>query len=359
MFGHFEYLFPYCPRPIVVLQRIAAPGEAFACSDTTFKDMGRTVKYPLKNQSISELLGEDFYFPHEIIGQAFRASDFEELKISSFTTGDGVSLAYWEAGSGQPLIFIPGWSANGAMYFHLMQILSKHYHVYVLDVRNQGLSEKTVKGNRISRYAMDVKEFAQHLDLPQAHYCGWSMGASIMWAYIDLFGTQGIRTLSIIDQAPSIYCHADWTEQQRLEAGAFTTSPERMIASYVNMTPTNQLISGSRVVERAMALDSPYFHNVISLVQVVVKDDMAFTGLVLFDHATNDWRDVIQTKIDVPTAIFTGEYSDWLESQGWMHAVIPDSVLHVYSKADQGDHFLAFKHPEKFAADLHSFLQRS
>ncbi|KWV77064.1 AB hydrolase superfamily protein YdjP [Pseudomonas fluorescens] len=204
------------------------------------------MKYPLIKQSLPALLGEDFYFPHEIIGQAFRASDFPDLKVSSFSTSDRVNLAYWEAGEGQPLIFIPGWSANGAMYFHLMHILSKHYHVYVLDVRNQGFSEKTASGNRISRYAMDVKEFAEHLGLPEAHYCGWSMGASVMWAYIDLFGTQGIRTLSIIDQAPSVYCHADWTEQQRLDAGAFTTSPERMIDSYVNMTPTNQLVSRTR-----------------------------------------------------------------------------------------------------------------
>lgn len=177
------------------------------------------------------------------------------------------------------MIFIPGWSANGAMYFHLMHILSNHYHVYVLDVRNQGFSEKAASGNRISRYAMDVKEFAEHLGVPHAHYCGWSMGASVMWAYIDLFGTQGIRTLSIIDQAPSIYCHADWTEQQRLDAGAFTTSPERMIDSYVNMK--------------------------------------------------------------------------------WMNSVISDSVLFEYEKTEQGDHFLAFKNPQKFAADLHNFLQRS
>ena len=74
------------------------------------------MKYPLIKQSLPALLGEDFYFPNEIIGQAFRASDFPELKVSSFSTSDRVNLAYWEAGEGQPLIFIPGWSANGAMY---------------------------------------------------------------------------------------------------------------------------------------------------------------------------------------------------------------------------------------------------
>ncbi|MCF5224371.1 alpha/beta fold hydrolase [Pseudomonas syringae] len=316
------------------------------------------MNYPLQASSLRELLGEEFHFPHEIVGQPFKASDFAALTVSSFVTTDNVNLAYWEAGSGNPLVFIPGWSANGAMYFHLMHLLSKHYHVYVLDVRNQGLSEKAAFGNRIARYAMDVKEFAEHLDLAEADYCGWSMGASVMWAYIDLFGTRGIRTLTIIDQAPSIYCHADWTEEERLDAGAFTTSPERMIASYTGGS-TNMLISQTRVLERAVDVSSPYFHNVLSLVQAVVHDDMAFTGQVLFDHTTNDWRDVISTKINVPTAIFTGEYSDWLRSQHWMNSVIEGSQLHVYAKAEDGDHFLAFKNPEKFAADLRDFLDNA
>jgi pimeloyl-ACP methyl ester carboxylesterase len=316
------------------------------------------LKYPLINQSLLSLLGKDFDLPHEIPGQPVRVSDFEGLKLNSFVTSDGVNLAYWEAGTGTPLIFIPGWSANGALYFHLIHILSQHYHVYVLDVRNQGLSEKVAFGNRISRYAMDVKQFADHLGVSQADYCGWSMGAAILWASIDLFGTQGMRTLSIIDQAPSVYCHEDWTEQERLQAGAFTTSPERMIASYAKGAPTNQLISATRVLERAIALDSPWFHNAISLAQAVVKDDMAFMQGVLFDHVTNDWRDIIQTKIDVPTAIFTGEYSDWLDSQLWMNSVVAGSALHVYTKAEQGDHFLALKNPEKFAADLRGFLDK-
>jgi hypothetical protein len=45
--------------------------------------------------------------------------------------------------------------------------------------------------------------------------------------------------------------------------------------------------------------------------------------------ATNDWRDVVQRKISVPTAIFTGEYSDSLPVQKWLHSVIPGSRLHI------------------------------
>lgn len=39
-------------------------------------------------------------------------------------------------------------------------------------------------------------------------------------------------------------------------------------------------------------------------------------------------------------------------------SAISDSTLYVYSKAEQGDHFLAFKNPMKFTRDLEEFLER-
>ena len=88
-----------------------------------------------------EVLGKDYTFPHKLGGLPAKLSDFQDLQINTFTTGDGVKLSYWEAGSGKPLVFIPGWSANGAEYINVLYLLSKHYHVYVLDPRNQGLSQ--------------------------------------------------------------------------------------------------------------------------------------------------------------------------------------------------------------------------
>jgi pimeloyl-ACP methyl ester carboxylesterase len=72
----------------------------------------------------------------------------------------------------------------------------------------------------------------------------------------------------------------------------------------------------------------------------------------------NDWRDVIEYKIDVPVAIFSGEYSNNLPSQRWMQSTIKNATLFTYSKAEQGDHFLMFKNPVKFTQDLASFLER-
>ncbi|PPT77562.1 alpha/beta hydrolase [Xanthomonas arboricola pv. populi] len=305
-----------------------------------------------------QVLGKDYAFPNRIEGLPHRLSDFPGLQINRFTTSDGVELAYWEAGSGKPLVFIPGWSANGAEYVNVMYLLSQHYHVYVLDPRNQGLSQRVEYGGRISRFAMDLKELSAHLRLKKADYAGWSMGASVLWSYIDLFGTSGIRKAVFVDEPISIYSHSDWSEQQRLDAGGTTTDPERMLAGFTAGAPLNSLVTDLRPWERAMAKDSPYYVNSEGFATAVVKNDPQALGRVLFDHITNDWRDVVQHKIDVPVAIFSGDYSNNLPSQRWMHRAIPGSELFVYTKEEQGDHFLMFKNPLKFSQDLSAFLDR-
>jgi non-heme chloroperoxidase len=175
------------------------------------------------------VLGKDYSFPNKIAGLPAKLSDFEDLQINSFETDDGAKLTYWEAGTGQPLIFIPGWSANGAEYINVMYLLRKHYHVYVLDPRNQGPSQKVKYGTRISRYAADLREFTDHIGVHSAYYCGWSMGASVLWSYIDLFGTQGIQKAVFIDEPPSILSRPGWTGQDRRNAGAMVDSPEQLI----------------------------------------------------------------------------------------------------------------------------------
>jgi pimeloyl-ACP methyl ester carboxylesterase len=305
-----------------------------------------------------EVLGRDFSFPNKLEGLPARLSEFKDLQINSFVSSDGVKLSYWEAGSGKPLVFIPGWSANGAEYINVLYLLSKHYHVYVLDPRNQGLSQRVDYGTRVVRFSADLKDFSEHLGLKSADYCGWSMGAAVLWGYIDLYGSKGIRKAVFVDEPVSIYSHADWSEQERQQAGGMTSSVERMVASFTQGAPANQFVVDMKVFERAMAQDSPYYVNSEAFAAAVIKTDPTYTAKVLFDHASNDWRDVIRHKITMPTAIFSGDYSNNLPSQRWMASVIPNAKLYAYTQAEQGDHFLMFKNPFKFTQDLREFLER-
>lgn len=303
-------------------------------------------------------LAQDYNFPYKIKGFPEKLSDFKGLKINKFKTSDNVNLAYWEAGSGEPLIFIPGWSANGAEFINVIYLLSKNYHVYVLDPRNQGLSDTVPYGNRISRYAVDLKEFIDYTQNKKVNLVGWSMGASVIWSYIDLFSDTRLKKLVFIDEPISIYTHSGWSEEKRLNLGAMTTSPERMIAAFTKNESTNQQVVDMNVFARYQMQDSEYFKNSESFAQAVIKKSPESMAPVLFDHATNNWEDVIQYKVTKPTAIFTGEFSNNLKSQKWMNSVIKKSQLFIY-KGDEGDHFLAFKNPIKFSKDLSNFIETS
>ncbi|MGE4544771.1 MAG: alpha/beta fold hydrolase [Pedobacter sp.] len=303
------------------------------------------------------VLGKDYAFQNRIQGLPAKLSDFSGLSINFYKTKDGVKLAYWEAGSGKPLIFIPGWSANGAEYINVMYLLSKHYRVIVLDQRNQGLSDHVNFGNRIARYAMDLRELNEHLDIKLADYCGWSMGASVLWSYIDLFGSEGIRKAIFVDEPISIVAHADWSEQERRDAGAFVDSPDALIKALQTPVLENPDPETTDFNARFKLRDSPYFSNSEGFAESVIRNDPTAMMRIMYNHASADWRDVLRYKIRMPVAIFTGEYSTNLPSQRWAHSVIPGSKLYVYTKAEQGDHFLMFKNPFKFTQDLRNFLE--
>lgn len=305
-----------------------------------------------------EVLGKDFTFPHQLNGLPNKLSDLKKLQINQFKTSDGVTLRYWELGSGTPLIFIPGWSANGAEYINVMSILAEHYRVIVLDQRNQGLSDKTAYGNRIARYAMDLKELNDHLGVTSAYYCGWSMGASVLWSYIDLFGSKTIRKAVFVDEPVAIVARANWSELERRNAGALAPSADALIHGLQQPLPKELDPQTTNFIIRSRLRDSPYFDNSEQFADSVIKNDPAAMLQVMYDHASNDWSDVIRHKIDIPVAIFTGEYSANVASQRWMHSVIPDSRLFIYSKKQQGDHFLMFKNPFKFTDDLRGFLEK-
>lgn len=301
--------------------------------------------------SAVSVLGKDYAFPNRIEGLPANLSDFKDLQINSFTTNDGVKLSYWEAGTGKPLIFVPAWSANGANYINVLYLLSQHYHVYVLDERNQGLSQKVDYGNRIYRNSMDLREFIEHIGVKSAYYCGWSMGVSILYGYIDLFGTKGIEKLVLIDEPPSILSRPGMTPEERLKSGALADSVQQVGEVMSART-------GTSLMERYNAMDSLPYENSEAFARAMVPVDMVAVNRIMYDHASIDWRDVIMTKISVPTAIFTGEYSANVPSQKWMQSVILNSVLYIYTKQEQGDHFLAFKNPFKFTRDISAFLNR-
>lgn len=307
--------------------------------------------------SSMSVVGKDVTFEHTIAGLPSKLSDFPDLQINSFQTSDGVKLTYWEAGSGEPLVFAPGWSGNGAQYLNLLYLLRKKYHVYVLDPRNQGLSAHVSYGARIARMGTDLKEFSDNLGLKQAYYCGHSMGSSVIWSMIDNYGTAGIRKAVFVDEPISIASRPGWTETEKKQYGSIVETPGQLVQM---LSPTSADFNKVDLPKLSfLGKTTPAYENSEGFANAVIKNDPAFMMKVLYDHAANDWSDVIELKISVPTAIFSGDLSPNLPSQRWEHEHVPGSQLHVYTAEEGGDHLLMFRNPVKFTHDLAAFLSGS
>lgn len=309
------------------------------------------------NKTALEYFGRDHVFPNSIPGLPNKLSDIEGLEIGSFKTNDGVSLSYWKAGKGMPLIFVPGWSSHGAEYVNIIHLLKEHFEVYVLDQRNHGLSEKLYIENHISRLSADLNDLMNFLEIEKTHLCGWSMGCSVIWGYIDLFGSHKIDKLVFIDEAQSIYCHSDWTQEERTKTGAFAASAERMIATYIEKTPVNRLLVDTDIFDFYNIEGAPAFENSHMFAEEFVPPVYESLKHLLFNHIMNDWRDVIANKIDRPTLVISGEHSNWVESQRVIAETVADGRSIIYSKEDHGDHFLHLKEPIKFTEQIKDFLK--
>jgi pimeloyl-ACP methyl ester carboxylesterase len=278
-----------------------------------------------------------------------------QVKEGFFTTSDGVRLHYLEAGTGKPLVMIPGWSQTAAQFKHQLEGLSDRYRVIALDMRGHGESSKPNHGYRIHRLSADVHEFLVANSLADVTLAGHSMGCSVIWGYWELFGGERVAALVLIDQMPMITGNPIWSEQEKIDSGALLDkdslySVTNSLAGPEGIKTTEGFIGGMFTKQYPRP-------EVDWVVQQNLKLPRAYAARLLYDHATNDWRDVLPL-IDVPTLIVGGKTSlvGW-RSQEWMGTQIKGSKVVIFEEAEGGNHFMFMENPAKFNQLVKDFMR--
>lgn len=123
----------------------------------------------------------------------------QAAKSDFFKTSDGVRIHYLEAGSGRPIVFIPGWTMPAWIWQKQIDEFSKKYHVIAVDPRSQGESDQPTSGHLPETRSRDYKELVDHLGLKQPILVGWSMACGELVKYAEQFGTDGIGGLVLVD----------------------------------------------------------------------------------------------------------------------------------------------------------------
>ncbi len=120
-------------------------------------------------------------------------------KSGFIKTSDGIRIHYVEAGTGDPIVFIPGWRMPAWIWQNQIAGLSNKYRVIAVDPRSQGESDKPNYGHLPETRARDYKQLVDQLGLEQPVLIGWSMGCGELLSYVQQFGEDGIRGLVLVD----------------------------------------------------------------------------------------------------------------------------------------------------------------
>ncbi len=123
----------------------------------------------------------------------------QATKSGFFKTSDGVRIHYLEAGSGRPIVFIPGWTMPAWIWQKQIDEFSKNYHIIAVDPRSQGESDKPPYGHLPETRARDYKELVDQLGLKHPVLVGWSMACGELVKYAEQFGTDNTAGLVLVD----------------------------------------------------------------------------------------------------------------------------------------------------------------
>lgn len=277
------------------------------------------------------------------------------MDSETFRTNDGVQLSYRDSGGeGMPLVMLHGWSQTQAMFGNQLRDLGSQHRVITLDFRGHGESENAEHGYRIARLASDVRDLLDHLELAEVHALGWSMGASVLWGFIDMFGTSRLRSLVVVDQ-PSVVASLPWmSEQDAIDTGGIMTLDAMIDLSRAILTDSTDTARSDFV--RSMFTRDPDPELWSWVREEVVKLPAPQSVSLLFDHCTQDWRDVL-ARIDVPVLVTGGDGSHVdPRSQLWTAERIPNAKTHVFTADECGSHFPFLENAEQFNAVIGKFL---
>jgi pimeloyl-ACP methyl ester carboxylesterase len=274
--------------------------------------------------------------------------------VGHVTTSDGVSLYYLEAGSGKPILMIPGWSQSAEQFKHQVTGLSDRYRVIAVDMRGHGESDKPDFGYKISRLAKDVHDMIQALDLEEVNILGHSMGSSVIWNYYDMYGPERLSKLLLIDQMPMITSNPAWSEEERVDSGAIF-NPQSLYET-INALAGPDGVETTRGFIGNMVTKSIPEEDKAWIIERNLRMPRQHAATLLYNHATQDWRDLIP-RIDLPSLVVGGRVSvvPW-QSQQWVAEQIKGARLEIFEEEEGGNHFMFIEGPDKFNAIVADFV---
>jgi len=137
-----------------------------------------------------------------------------------------------------------------------------------------------------------LREVLIALDLHDVDLLGHSMGCSVSWCYLDLFGAERLSRLILVDEAAAVTGNPSWPQAEREALDCLFPSPLDLAAQYhkvlsaTNVEATADLLAGMFTAGVAR-------EDLLWIAAENLKLPRVHAANLVYHHAIIDWRDVI------------------------------------------------------------------
>jgi non-heme chloroperoxidase len=262
-------------------------------------------------------------------------------------TNSGHRLSLTDTGTGQPVLFIPGWPLAGEIFHLQLEFLANRgFRAIGLTLRGFGFSDKPETNYDFEEFVQDIEAAIDSLQLKSLVLCGFSMGGFIAAYYMATRRPGNVQKLLLIS------CNAPSTTIKEDYPFGITTAAFDGIISLIDQDPFSVSdVYGPLFQMDKAAMPVSIGNRINEISRKASKSAMMKSMIATRDM---DLRNLLPC-IRVPTAIFHAINDNVIphEIAEQAHELIAGSTLKTFK---EGGHWIFLLEQEKFNSALLDFI---
>jgi pimeloyl-ACP methyl ester carboxylesterase len=251
---------------------------------------------------------------------------------------DGPLIRYTEQGdpTGEPIVLLHGYTDSWYSFSRLLPLLPGGYHIFAIDQRGHGCSERPLDGYTVDHFAADVDAFMEAVGVRRATLVGHSMGSMVARRVAERYPDRVSRLVLI----GAILGPNEATRELQLAVEQLT---DPVSATFVREFQQSTVYA---------PVPDLFFEGVVaeSLQLPARVWQAAIDGVNRFDDRAGPGQ------ISATTLLLWGEHDAYfsLAEQERLAAAIHGARLVVYPETGHSPHW---EQPEQVALDIAAFIR--
>lgn len=246
-------------------------------------------------------------------------------------------------------MLVHGWALHGGFFRPQLEELSRHFHVIIPDLAGHGRSALASGPFTIARLADDLHALLERLDASDVLAVGWSMGAMVLWDFIQRHGTGRFAGLVVEDMTPRILNTPDW---QLGLAGGYDSEADALFQSAMRRDWASHAASfAPRICARGMQDER-------SVIIARAAEEMSASrpgamAALWASMTAQDYREALRSVL-VPTLVAHGALSQLYPAQmaEYLSVQIPNARRIAFLRSGHAPHL---EEPARFNLAIEEF----